>query len=197
MSSKRICVITGGIGSGKSVVSAILLTMGYEVYDTDAHAKLLMDDSDEIKTEISSKISPEVISADGKINRRALAQIVFSDPNKLNSLNRIVHGAVRDDIRAWLLSVKSDMAFVETAIPYQSEIDLMADELWEVTAPLELRIQRIMARNNLSRTQVSDRINAQLNYQPGREHPNVKLIINDGKAPLLTQIYNLLNDGTN
>ena len=86
----RLTAITGGIGAGKSVVSRILIAMGYEVYDSDSRAKRLMDSSDEIKQQIAETFGQATISADGQINRPLLSSIVFSDPGALARLNTSV-----------------------------------------------------------------------------------------------------------
>ena len=149
---KVIC-ISGGIGSGKSVVSRMLRAMGYPVYDTDTEAKRIMDEDTRIIQAISEQITPECIT-DGAIHRPTLASVVFSDPEKLAVLNTIVHSAVRADLAEWIAAHASeDKIFVETAILYQSGLDRMVDEVWEVTAPEEVRIARGMTRDGRSRAQ--------------------------------------------
>ncbi|MDE6489569.1 MAG: dephospho-CoA kinase [Muribaculaceae bacterium] len=188
----RVIAITGGIGSGKSVVSRILRVMGYPVYDCDTEARLLMDGDTAISRRIANEISPEAIDDDGKINRPKLAEIVFTDRQALERLNNIVHSAVRDHLRQWIdRHQPTSTCFVETAIPYQSHIDTMVDEIWEVDAPEEIRISRVMARNNLSRREVENRIEAQ-RYTPDRLHPNTRHIDNSPSSPLLPQLLRLL-----
>ena len=188
----RLIAITGGIGAGKSVVSRILRAMGYEVYDTDREAKRLMDRSADIKRRLCDEISPLAINIDGSINRQHLASVVFADDAKLSVLNAIVHGAVRDDIHCWhSLPHSRDVIFVETAILYQSRLDSIVDEVWDVIAPEELRIARVMSRNNCTRESVTARIASQ-NYVPNTPHSKICTIANDGVTPLLPQILNLL-----
>lgn len=187
----RLVAIVGGIGAGKSVVSRILAALGYDVYDCDSRARLIMDSHAGIKREIAEKISPEAVGADQRIDRAVLSQIVFSNPEKLELLNSIVHTWVKRDLADWAEQLDAPLAFVETAILYQSGLDRMVDEVWEVTAPDELRISRVMSRNNLSRQQVCERIQAQ-SYQPTRRHPVIKEISNDGMHSLLIQINMLL-----
>lgn len=188
----HLIAITGGIGSGKSVVSTILKVCGYKVYDCDYNAKVLMDNSAKIKNEIANRIDECVITPQGDINRPLLSSIVFGNQSKLNILNEIVHGAVKADIINWR-DANADLPylFIETAILYQSRLDAIVDEVWEVTAPEEIRIDRVMKRNNFSREQVVSRIYSQ-NYSPKNAHPNVRSIVNDDIAPLLPQILALL-----
>lgn len=180
-------LITGGIGSGKSVVSAILRAMGYTVYDCDSRARLLMDNSDEIKQSLRSLIHPHAVNSDGIIDRPLLASIVFSDSAKLACLNSIVHQAVRADISRQV-ALCPDL-FVETAIPVSSRLFSIADEIWQVEAPESVRIARVMARNNLSADQVRQRIDSQLSESISNAIP----IINDNLHPLLPRIHRLLN----
>jgi dephospho-CoA kinase len=181
-----LIAITGGIGSGKSVVSRIVAMMGYDVYDCDSRAKRLMDTDDVIKARLQQEIHPQCV-LDGCIDRKRLAEIVFSDADRLEKLNAIVHSAVRDDLRKWA-QLQGKVSFVETAILYQSELDRMVDCVWEVEAPLDLRISRVMERNSVSREEVLARISAQDSFIPSRHHPLVIPIINDGMMPLLPQI---------
>ena len=167
MSSTRLIAITGGIGSGKSVISDILRAMGHKVYDT--RAKALMDTDESIKDDLINLISIDAVRSDRTIDRKLLSEIVFNDPDALSRLNSIVHKAVRADLRRW------------------REVD----EVWEVTAPTELRVQRVMKRNSMSREQVLARISSQ-STTAAQLHPLTKSIVNDGVEPVLPQILSLL-----
>lgn len=192
MTLPRLTAITGGIGAGKSVVSRALRVMGYEVFDCDSEAKLIMDSDDAIKLRLISDISPAAVLSDGTIDRRHISSIVFSDPVKLAALNAIVHEAVRRRISDWQQEPhRSGRLFVETAILYQSGLDAMVDDVWEVIAPQEIRILRVIARNNCDRQTVIDRIKSQT-FLPDKPHPAVHLIDNDGFEPIIPQILALL-----
>lgn len=180
-----LIAVTGGIGSGKSVVCRMLSAMGYDVYDCDSRAKSIMDGSERIKRIISEDICREAL-IDGVIDRRRLADAVFTDKILLDRLNEAVHSAVRADIEQW--AQMRDVAFVETAILYQSGIDAMVSEVWNVTAPQSVRIERVMARNGLDPEAVRQRIDAQDGYVPAQIHPVIHEIINDGLSPLLPQV---------
>ncbi|MEZ3591170.1 MAG: dephospho-CoA kinase [Muribaculaceae bacterium] len=188
----HITAITGGIGCGKSVVSRILSTMGYSVYDCDSRAKALMDESDEIKGRIASEISKDAV-CDGVICRKVLSEIVFNDSEALKILNGIVHSAVRDDVSAWAHGI-GGRVWVETAILYESGLHRFADDAWEVIAPVELRVERVMRRNGLSYDEVLSRVNSQGLLVPDEKIPT-REIVNDGCMPLLPQINALLKIG--
>lgn len=185
-----LIAVTGGIGSGKSVVCRMLRCMGYAVYDCDSEARRLMDCSDEIKRLIAGEICREAVLPDGSIDRAALADAVFADAMLLERLNDAVHETVRRDLRRWCAGRR--LAFVETAILYQSSLDLMVDEVWDVDAPADIRIRRVMARNGLTPTQVEQRILSQDSFDSPRRHQCVRRLINDGYIPLLPQVLALL-----
>lgn len=190
----KIAVISGGIGSGKSVVSRIVSALGYATYDCDSQAKSLMDNSGEIKSRIAEMISPDVISANGSIDRQKLASIVFSNSDKLKILNGIVHGAVRDDVTRRVSEMPdNEYLFVETAIPHESGIDMMADVIIYVEAPLQVRVERVMRRSGLSEEQVLSRIDAQQGETAAIDaNPDAIRILNDGSTPILPQIFGTL-----
>lgn len=191
MTHSKLIAVSGGIGSGKSVVCRILRALGYGVYDCDSRAKALMDAGREIKARIARDIHPDAITADMVIDRALLSKVVFSDPNKLCLLNSIVHAAVRSDIRAWAEGGKERLLFVETAILYQSGIDAMVDAVWEVTAPEPVRVARVMHRNGLCEADVKKRIESQI-FEPPSPHAHVSVIVNDGCKSVLMQVDALL-----
>lgn len=191
MSSTRLIAITGGIGSGKSVISDILRAMGHKVYDCDTRAKALMDTDESIKDDLINLISIDAVRSDRTIDRKLLSEIVFNDPDALSRLNSIVHKAVRADLRRWRDTSSDKTVWVETAILYASRLDREVDEVWEITAPTELRVQRVMKRNSMSREQVLARISSQ-STTAAQLHPLTKSIVNDGVEPVLPQILSLL-----
>ena len=195
----KVIAITGGIGSGKSIVARCVKAMGYPVYDCDSRAKALMDSNPAIIEAIGREIGSHCIDAcRGTIDRAALASTVFSDADALARLNAIVHGAVRADIKEQMERLRSaglrSLAFIETAILYQSEIDRMVDAVWEVTAPRAIRIERVMSRNGLTAGEVEARIDSQDTYKSDRRHHSVNYIVNDGFMPILPAVVQLIRE---
>lgn len=185
----ELIAITGGIGCGKSIVSLILKEMGYQVYDCDWKAKYLMDNSPAIKDCLKSTFGNDII-IDGTINRVKLANIVFNNKEKLVKLNNIVHSSVKEDLISWKLeNSHNKLLFVETAILYQSGLDKVVDEVWEVNAPIEIRVERVMKRNNISRQDVLSRIESQ-KYEILAQADYI--ITNDDKAAILPQLVTIL-----
>lgn len=187
-----LIALTGGIGSGKSVVSKILLTMGYPVYDCDSMAKQIMDADLDIHTRLCEEIHPQSV-VEGVIDRALISKIVFEDKAALARLNSIVHSAVKAHLNRWVVSRQTNGAkkvFVETAILIQSGLIDMVDDIWEVFAPIEVRIERVKKRNGLSESQIRARIESQKSESlEGVVH---KTIYNSPEDALLPQIVALL-----
>ena len=186
-----LIAIAGGIGSGKSVVSSMLRAMGYEVYDCDSRAKALMDADDAIKRDISRFVSEEAITPSGEIDRQVVAATVFNDKKLLKLLNGIVHEAVRRDIVSWREGLDCEVAWIESAIVHESGLDALVDEIWEVTAPEELRIRRVITRSGLS----CDAIKSRMAAQSGTRYIDgvlVNCILNDEVTAVLPQLLHLL-----
>ena len=183
----KVIALTGGIGSGKSVVSSILRIMGYVVYDCDSQAKKVMDSSEKIKRGLLDAFGYDCVDKDGLINRKYLGKVVFDNPKALSTLNGIVHSEVHKDLQEWTRIKKEEgnsYVFVETAILKESNLKDMIDLEWNVYAPIGLRIQRVMKRNNLSEVDVRARIKSQSSTDDMTEFS----IINDGVTAILPQI---------
>ncbi len=186
----KLIGIVGGIGSGKSVVSHILTLLNYEVYDCDSNAKLLMNTSAELQEELKSNFGENVINERGEVDRAVLSGIIFNDAAALAKVNSIVHPRVIADILIKAENSSSEIFFFETALPHESGLDKMAHEIWHVVAPEDLRIERVMARSNMSREQVKSRIDSQ--DLSVIDNQNIRVINNDNACALLPQIANIL-----
>ncbi len=183
----KVIALIGGIGSGKSIVSAILLIMGYDVYDCDSRAKKLMDSSTDIKRKLVDAFGNDSVDEKGVISRKYISSIVFNNPKALSTLNGIVHPVVREDLSEWINARKEaghHCVFVETAILKESNIKDIVDEEWNVYAPVDLRVRRVMKRNNLSESDVLARIKS----QSSTDEVNEFSIINDDANAILPQI---------
>lgn len=152
-----------------------------------------MDNSEAIKNAIASRVCSEAIDRSGSIDRQRLANVVFSDGERLKALNAIVHGAVRADFIAWAAKQQADRIWFETALLYESDFYRLANDAWEITAPQELRISRVMRRSLLTERQVSSRIAAQASGSERWLLPTT-VIVNDGIKPLMPQILRLVNN---
>jgi dephospho-CoA kinase len=158
----KIIGLTGGIGSGKTTIANEFLSLGIPVYIADDEARKLMQSAKVI--DAIRSVFGDAIFENAILNREKLAGIVFSDPEKLEKLNAIVHPAVKKHFDEWLLNHK-DAPFViyEAAILFESGGYKKCDLIISVVAPLETRIQRVMDRDKTTREQVLKRINMQWN----------------------------------
>lgn len=187
----RLIGLTGGIGTGKSTVARILRLRGYEVYDCDLEAKRLMDESTEVRRSLRDRWGEDIYSAEGELDRCKVAGYVFADCREKAWLDSLVHGLVRDDVKRWAdthTDYSHDMVFVESAILFTSGLADMCQEVWEVTAPLDTRVERVMKRSGLTREQALARIDAQREEQKICQSRHTRQIVNDGATPLLDAI---------
>lgn len=148
MNSKPLRVgITGGIGSGKTLVSKIFSVLGVPVYDADSRAKWISNFHPRVKEEIIALFGKEAY-LEGKLNTRYIASIVFKDKSKTEKLNAIVHPRVGEDFENWAEAHKQvPYLLKEAALMFESDSYKQLDKIIVVSAPLDLRIKRILARD--------------------------------------------------
>lgn len=161
MSNKtKIIGLTGGIGSGKSSVLQLFKNKGIPVYVADIEAKLLMHNEPQIIHKMKA-VFGEISYQNGELNRSYLAAEVFTDPEKLKLLNAIVHPHVQSHFRKFLTLVDSPFVIYENAILFENGFDKMCDYIILVTAPIDLRIQRVVRRDGCTEQQVLERMQNQ------------------------------------
>ena len=183
-----LTAITGGIGSGKSYVCRILESRGISVYDCDAAAKRLMRTSEKLQQELRQLVGQEVYTSDGQLQKRILADFLLtSEANKL-ALNDVIHPAVAEDF------LSSGMTWLESAILFESGFDrrVSFDRVVCVSAPRDVRIQRIMRRDNITAEKAAEWIDTQM-AQEEVERRSHFVIVNDGKSDIEQQIDNMLS----
>ena len=158
----KIIGLTGGIGSGKSTIANYIASKGIPVYIADEEAKKLMQ-LPEVITSVQSIFSENVLDEFGKLDRKKIADLVFNSPTQLTQLNNIVHPLVKNHFIEWL-KIHSNAHFVikEVAILFETGGDKACDKVILVTAPEEIRIQRAMLRDNVTKETILNRINNQL-----------------------------------
>jgi len=158
----KVIGLTGGIGSGKTTIANYFATMGVPVYIADDAAKKVMQAEKIIKL-IKTTFGDSIFEND-VLNRAKLAEIVFNNAEKLAQLNVIVHPAVKSDFESWLQENKNhDYVIYEAAILFESGRYKECDVIITVTAPEEIRIERVVKRDNTTREQVLSRIKMQWN----------------------------------
>jgi len=189
--------ITGGIGSGKSLVSGIFKLLNVPVYNSDIRAKQIMNESQDVRTQMIDVFGNEAYDQDGNLNRTHIASRVFSDKEMLSKLNAIVHPAVGIDFSNWCRDY-ADQPYIlkEAALIFEAGINTSLDKVILVFASEELRISRVMSRDGVDEASVRSRIENQ--WTDRKKAPLADyIIINDGDHSLLDQtleIHNLLID---
>ncbi len=183
--------ITGGIGSGKSTIARILQSMGYPIYYADKRAKILMNSDESLVQDIISLFGNEVYK-NQELNRPYLANIVFNDSVKLQELNNLVHPAVATDFKKWTSSQTTNFVFKEAAILFEIGSHKELDYNILVTAPVEERIKRTMARDKTTREAVLDRMKNQ--WADQQKIPLADFIIDNGGCVLvIPQVLEIIN----
>lgn len=184
--------ITGGIGSGKSVVSHVLEVMGIPVYISDIEAKRLTEADPYIRRELIDLLGDEVYTG-GKLNKQFLADYLFSDAAHAAKVNNIIHPQVKEDFRQWTAQYgHCDMLAIESAILIEAGFAGEVDHIAMVYAPMEIRISRAMERDHSPRETVVKRIQNQMSDEEKKKMAH-SLIINDNTQPIIPQIEHLVN----
>ena len=169
--------ITGGIGSGKSYICKLLAQRGIEVYDCDAAAKRLIRTSPRLRQQLKALI--------GSLDKAAISRFLLASEENQQAVNAIVHPAVFQDFE------ESGMMWMESAILFESGADKLVDRVVVVTAPEEIRIERVMQRDGITREKALQWIARQWPQEQVKARADFE-IINDGQADLNSQIERLL-----
>ncbi len=182
--------ITGGIGAGKSLVAEIIKAMGYPVYNSDERAKELTESNPKIKEGLIHLFGEEIYQND-KLNKFALAQAIFSDESLREKVNALIHPIVREDFNLWALAQNNYLVFNESAILFETGSFKNFDAIILVYAPTELRIKRIMKRDNCSENEVLKRMNSQFSDEDKYQLTEFR-VLNDEQTPLLEQVEQII-----
>lgn len=183
--------ITGGIGSGKSIVSRLLTLTGIPVYQTDTEAKRLMLSDTGIREGLTALAGNEVYNEKG-LNKAFLASYIFGHPEHLKQVNAIVHPRVRDDFRLWAGKARQEIVAMESAILLEAGFTNEVDKIVMVYAPSEVRIARAICRDSATRKEVERRIQSQMDDEKKSGAADF-VIVNDGETPLIPQVLSLIS----
>ncbi len=183
--------ITGGIGSGKSVVSRILGVMGVPVYDCDSKAKEIMVADASIVKGLKRMFGDSCYNSDGTLDKAFLASRIFTDDNNIERVNGLVHPAVKKDFERWASLQDCPVVAVETAVLYESGLIESVDKVLVVWTDKETAIRRTMQRSGMSRNQVTSRMQKQVSSDELLLLTDYS-ICNDGDTPLIPEILELL-----
>lgn len=181
--------LTGGIGSGKSTVAKVFETLGIPVYYADDEAKRLMNTDERLKQEIIKQFGIESYK-DGTLNRPYIASLVFTNKEKLSLLNSLVHPVTIEDSQKWVLQQISPYVIREAALLFESGANKGLDFVIGVSAPLPLRIQRVIQRDSLSKEEIEQRISRQMDEEEKLKKCDF-VILNDEKQLVIPQVLDI------
>lgn len=153
--------ITGNIACGKSLVSSILAELGADVIDADTVAHSVMQPGSPVLGEIASRFGDNVLNPDGSLNRQALGQIVFGDPELLSELERITHPPTVREILNRAETSTADVVVIDAIKLYEAGLASYCDQNWTVYCDPDVQLARLMARNGLNDADARKRIDAQ------------------------------------
>ena len=195
----KIVGLTGGIGSGKTTVAHIFKSLGVPVYNSDKEAKSLMQSSEVIKQELIQLLGEDCYTADGQLNRSFIASKVFEDAVLLEKINAIVHPKVATHFEQWFSKQNTPYIIKEVAILFETKSQYLFDFIITVTAPVEIRIQRVMERDQKTKKEVQAIIDKQLPdsekiIQSNFVINNSTLEIENKSILIHNEILNLINN---
>lgn len=182
--------LTGGIGSGKTTVASIFETFGVPIYNSDQRAKWLMNNDDQLRSEVISLFGEEAYTSEG-LNRPFIASKAFADKSLLSKLNAIVHPIVARDFEEWKSTQNSEIVVKEAAVLIESGAFKQVDKVVVVSAPVDVRISRVVNRDKVSVQEVEQRIKNQLSEEERLKYADF-VIQNDGTKMLIPQVRDIM-----
>lgn len=189
MNTKITIGITGGIGSGKSMVCRIISTLGYPIFYADQEAKALYF-QENVRRAVEQLLGSEVYTEEG-LNKPFLTQQIYTNPKLKKELEAIIHPAVRSQFQQWVEQQETKLVFAEAAILFETGSYQNYHHTILVTAPKELRISRVRKRDQLSREEVLKRMNNQWSDEKKANMADF-IIDNDQEQLLVPQVIELL-----
>lgn len=181
--------LTGGIGSGKTTVAKIFEALGIPVYYADDAAKNLMNTDPALRTHIIKHFGERSYN-NGELDRKYMASVVFNDKAKLELLNSLTHPATIRDAEEWMKKQTTPYIIKEAALLFESGANEAVDKVIGVSAPLPLRIQRTILRDNITEEEVLKRIDRQINEEEKMKRCDF-VVINDEEQMLVPQVLEL------
>lgn len=179
--------LTGNIGTGKSTVARIFQVLGIPVYHADLKARTILD-SAEVKVQLVHHFGATVLDNDHNVDRKALSSLVFADKDKLTALNQLIHPKVEADFLQWCaFHQEEDYILQEAAILFESGFDRLFDSTILVTAPPELCVTRVMARDGVTEEMVAGRIRNQWPQEKKQQLADY-MIVNDDVRMVIPQV---------
>ncbi|MBM3411550.1 MAG: dephospho-CoA kinase [Bacteroidetes bacterium] len=185
--------LTGNMGSGKSTVAKVFRFLGVPVFDADEEARDLLEYDDETRASVMKIFGKQAFNPNGLPNRAFIGKAAFKDPDKLRALNQVVHPKIRLLSDIWHEGHEEAYTLHEAALLVESGSHERVDALLVVSAPLAVKIDRVVARNGWSRRHIMERLKNQMKQRELLQHADY-VIKNDGKCLLIPQILAIHQD---
>lgn len=169
----KVIGLTGGMGTGKSTVSSYLRKKGCEIIDADLISRKMTSKDSPALEEIRNAFGKKCFFDDGSLNRKALGDLVFADKTRLSMLQQIITKKVVEEIKRRIFNLKTEgfkgIAVIDAPLLFECGLDKITDENWLVTADLNVRIDRVIRRDHLSREQIISRISNQISVEEAKK----------------------------
>ncbi len=190
---KKLIGITGGIGSGKTTVAKIIEEMGFPVYYSDDRAKNIVNDNEILKQKIIELLGENAYDENGFYNRKFVSEIVFNDNELLQKLNSLVHPAVKTDFENWVENQNAEFIFKETALLFELKLNEQCYKSVLVTAEENIRIKRVMDRDDKTYREVESIIEKQMPEKEKMKLADFVVFNNEGIAELKIETENIIH----
>ena len=191
----KIIGITGGIASGKSVVTDFLRSQGYQVIDADQVVHELQKPGGRLYQVLLSEFGTEILLADGQLDRKKLGTLLFSRPNLLEKSSRLQNDIIREELalKRNQLAATEELFFMDIPLLFEQEYEDWFDQVWLVDVSKDTQLERLMTRNNLSQEEAQRRIAAQLSLAEKRQRAEIVIDNNGALLATLKQVQAFLD----
>ena len=191
----KIIGITGGIASGKSVVTDFLRSQGYQVIDADQVVHELQKPGGQLYQVLLSEFGTEILLADGQLDRKKLGTLLFSRPNLLEKSSRLQNDIIREELalKRNKLAATEELFFMDIPLLFEQEYEDWFDQVWLVDVSKDTQLERLMTRNNLSQEEAQRRIAAQLSLAEKRQRAEIVIDNNGALLATLKQVQAFLD----
>ncbi|MGT2771003.1 dephospho-CoA kinase [Streptococcus intermedius] len=191
----KIIGITGGIASGKSVVTDFLRSQGYQVIDADQVVHELQKPGGQLYQVLLSEFGTEILLADGQLDRKKLGTLLFSRPNLLEKSSRLQNDIIREELalKRNQLAATEELFFMDIPLLFEQEYEDWFDQVWLVDVSKDTQLERLMTRNNLSQEEAQRRIAAQLSLAEKRQRAEIVIDNNGALLATLKQVQAFLD----
>ena len=193
--NKRHCkiAVTGGIGCGKSFVCRQIEAAGYPIFYCDDEARLVLKNDEKVKSALQSLVGKELYSDQGELNKPVMRAFLLQGKAHAAQVDAIVHPRVAEIFLEWAERQTTEKVFMECAILFESGFDHFVDQVLYVSAPQEVRLARVMKRDQVTREKALQWMELQMS-EAEKERRSDFTLINDGEADIETQLHEILGD---